>query len=147
MLGEALQGLPRDQLVVSSKVGRYGADTFDFSADRVKASVRESLGRLKLDYLDVCICHDVEFGDLRQVRRWFGCSSAAPVRHPSAKYHTRPTCDAGGERDVACRGRAARARVGQGGGVLLPAAQGRQVRAGQSPARCAPCALTPPGCW
>lgn len=69
MLGKCLQGLPRDQIVVCSKVGRYGPEIadFDFSADRVTRSVHESLERMQLEYLDVVHCHDVEFGDLNQV--------------------------------------------------------------------------------
>lgn len=67
VLGKALHGLPRDSFVVSSKVGRYDTDKFDFSAERVTKSVDESLARLGLEYLDVVQCHDVEFGDLHQV--------------------------------------------------------------------------------
>lgn len=50
VLGRGLKDLPRDQIVVATKVGRYGQDTFDFSAARVKASVRESLARLQVLY-------------------------------------------------------------------------------------------------
>ncbi|MEW5299835.1 MAG: hypothetical protein WDW38_010829 [Sanguina aurantia] len=67
MLGKCLAGLPRDQIVVATKVGRYGAETFDFSAERVTASVHESLARLQLTYIDVIQCHDIEFGSLDQV--------------------------------------------------------------------------------
>lgn len=68
-LGKALVGLPRQEIVVASKVGRYDQNRFDFSAERVKASVNESLERLKLDYLDIVQCHDIEFGNLDQVQR------------------------------------------------------------------------------
>jgi hypothetical protein len=37
VLGRGLKDLPRDQIVVATKVGRYGQDVFDFSAARVKA--------------------------------------------------------------------------------------------------------------
>ncbi|KAG2448034.1 hypothetical protein HYH02_007061 [Chlamydomonas schloesseri] len=69
LLGKALQGLPRDQIVLATKVGRYGlnVEDFDFSAARVTASVHESLARLQTDHLDLVYCHDVEFGDLDQV--------------------------------------------------------------------------------
>ena len=30
-----IQGVPRHKFVLATKVGRYGADTFDFSAPRV----------------------------------------------------------------------------------------------------------------
>jgi L-galactose dehydrogenase len=64
-LGAALAG-KRDQVVLSSKCGRYDVAAFDFSAARVKASVDESLGRLRTDHLDLLIAHDIEFGDREQ---------------------------------------------------------------------------------
>lgn len=67
VLGRGLAQLPRDQIVVATKVGRYGADTFDFSASRVAASVRESLTRLQLSYVDLIQCHDIEFTQLDQI--------------------------------------------------------------------------------
>ncbi|MGL4460901.1 MAG: aldo/keto reductase, partial [Planctomycetia bacterium] len=67
VLGAALLGVPRDRFVVSTKVGRYDVDSFDFSAKRVVASVDESLARLRLEYVDVLIVHDVEFGSLDQI--------------------------------------------------------------------------------
>ena len=66
-LGVGLAKLPRDAIVVATKVGRYGADTFDFSAKRVKKSVDESLERLQLDYIDLIQCHDMEFVPLDQI--------------------------------------------------------------------------------
>ena len=65
-LGEALVG-KRNQIILSTKCGRYGANEFDFSAKRAFASVDESLQRLKTDYIDLYQAHDVEFGDLNQV--------------------------------------------------------------------------------
>ncbi|EFN53856.1 hypothetical protein CHLNCDRAFT_25289 [Chlorella variabilis] len=67
VLGRGLAQLPRDQIVVATKVGRYGSDTFDFSAQRVAASVRESLARLQLGYVDLIQCHDIEFTHLDQI--------------------------------------------------------------------------------
>ncbi|KAL6759906.1 L-galactose dehydrogenase [Haematococcus lacustris] len=67
VLGQALRDLPRSEFVLSTKVGRYGQDSFDFSAARVTASVAESLQRLQVPYIDIILCHDVEFGDLHQV--------------------------------------------------------------------------------
>lgn len=49
-------------------MGRYGPESFDFSAERVTASVRESLARLQLSHVDLVQCHDIEFGNLDQVR-------------------------------------------------------------------------------
>lgn len=76
-LGKALRGLPRDQIIIATKVGRYGADDFDFSGSRVTASVKESLARLQLEYVDIIQCHDIEFGDLDQ-------ASAIALACPSA---------------------------------------------------------------
>ena len=67
MLGRALKGLPRDQIFVTSKCGRYDEAEFDFSPDRIRRSVKESLQRLQLEYLDLVHCHDIEFVDINQV--------------------------------------------------------------------------------
>jgi L-galactose dehydrogenase len=67
VLGKALVGVPRDSYVLATKVGRYGLDSFDFSAERVRHSVDESLRRLGVDHIDLIQCHDIEFGDLDQV--------------------------------------------------------------------------------
>ena len=67
VLGKALKRLPRDKVVVATKVGRYGQDTFDFSAARVTDSIYESLTRIQLDYVDIIQCHDIEFGNLDQI--------------------------------------------------------------------------------
>lgn len=67
VLGKALRGVPRDRYILATKVGRYGSDTFDFSAARVTASVDESLARLGIDHVDIIQCHDIEFGSLAQV--------------------------------------------------------------------------------
>jgi D-threo-aldose 1-dehydrogenase len=75
-LGEALRDRPRDEVTVSTKVGRLlrpdvppepgqpfrGVPpvnpTFDFSYDGVMRSVEESLRRLGLDRVDVLFIHD-----------------------------------------------------------------------------------------
>lgn len=67
VLGKALQGISRDRYYLCTKVGRYGAAEFDFSAERVTRSVDESLHRLQVDYVDLIQCHDIEFGSLDQV--------------------------------------------------------------------------------
>lgn len=76
-LGLALRELPRDEVVISSKVG-YGLDPvapneveptlwaapgafrprFDYSADGVKRSVEESLKRLAVERIDMLAIHD-----------------------------------------------------------------------------------------
>lgn len=67
VLGKALAELDRDRVIVSSKAGRYGKDEFDFSYERVVASVDESLQRLQTDVLDIVFLHDIEFGRYEQV--------------------------------------------------------------------------------
>jgi D-threo-aldose 1-dehydrogenase len=73
-LGAALRGRPRDELVVSTKVGRllrpgdsrvsgwHGAPPleayFDFSYDAALRSLDESLERLGLDRIDIALVHD-----------------------------------------------------------------------------------------
>jgi L-galactose dehydrogenase len=67
VLGKALKGIPRDRFVLSTKVGRYGDDSFDFSPERVRRSIDESLMRLGLDHVDLLHVHDVEYGDLPSI--------------------------------------------------------------------------------
>lgn len=65
VLGKALKDVPRDRFILSTKIGRYGNDVFDFSAKRVAQSADESLRRLGVDYVDLLHAHDVEYGDLK----------------------------------------------------------------------------------
>lgn len=67
LLGPALKGIPRDSYYLGTKLGRYDAAHFDFSAKRVVESVDVSLHRLGVEYLDICLMHDVEFVDLNQI--------------------------------------------------------------------------------
>jgi D-threo-aldose 1-dehydrogenase len=83
-LGDALAGRPRDEFVISTKVGRMlevnpdfagerdsgGFDVparlvrrWDFSADGVRRSIESSLQRLKLDRIDLVLLHDPEEHD------------------------------------------------------------------------------------
>jgi D-threo-aldose 1-dehydrogenase len=72
-LGEALQGRPRAQFTISTKVGRLlrpgppdpgfpGAPAlspvFNFSRDGLRRSLGESLDRLQLDRIDIAFVHD-----------------------------------------------------------------------------------------
>jgi D-threo-aldose 1-dehydrogenase len=65
-LGAALRGRPRDEFVVSTKVGRllhpeasgWEGAYFDFSYDAALRSLDESLDRLGLDRVDVALVHD-----------------------------------------------------------------------------------------
>ncbi|QCT03639.1 oxidoreductase, aldo/keto reductase family protein [Paenibacillus algicola] len=67
VLGKALRTVPRDQYILSTKAGRYGEDTFDFSRDRIHSSLEESLKRLHTDYMDILLLHDVEFESSRVI--------------------------------------------------------------------------------
>ncbi|MFF7994276.1 aldo/keto reductase [Kitasatospora xanthocidica] len=77
-LGDALRGLPRNEYVLSTKVGRLldpvpttGDDLangfavpadhrrrWDFSAEGVRRSIEDSLNRLDLDRIDIAYLHD-----------------------------------------------------------------------------------------
>src|SRR6185436_1340644 len=67
LLGVALRGVPRERYVLGTKLGRYDAAHFDFSAKRVVESVDVSLHRLGVEYLDICLCHDIEFVEMSQI--------------------------------------------------------------------------------
>jgi D-threo-aldose 1-dehydrogenase len=89
-LGAFLAGKPRDEFVISTKVGRLirpnpagagardddGFDVpadqkrvWDFSASGIRASLDESLDRLGLDSVDVLFLHDPEKHDLDEADR------------------------------------------------------------------------------
>ena len=119
VLGKALTEIPRDKYYLSTKVGRYGKDgvnTWDYSAQRVKASVYESMERLHIDFIDLINVHDNEiFHCLRHgsihfptvsngFRISFSCGTGAccngydlkpgmvfQQRDKSLSYHTRST--------------------------------------------------------
>ncbi len=60
---EPLAGLPRDEVVISTKVGRILDDSprgwhFDFSRDAVLRSIEGSLQRLGVDRIDILYIHD-----------------------------------------------------------------------------------------
>lgn len=65
-LGQALAG-HRQQILLATKCGRYGADEFDFSAPRITAEFDNSLRRLGTDYVDLLQAHDVEFTNADQI--------------------------------------------------------------------------------
>ena len=76
VLGKAVSQLQRDRFLLSSKAGRYGENSFDFSATRIFSSVEESLSRLRTDYLDILFLHDIEFVDARVI-----LEEAVPALH------------------------------------------------------------------
>jgi aryl-alcohol dehydrogenase-like predicted oxidoreductase len=67
LLGIALSDVPRDSYLLCTKLGRFDANHFDFSAKRVAESVDVSLHRLRTDHLDIVLCHDIEFVPLKQI--------------------------------------------------------------------------------
>jgi L-galactose dehydrogenase len=46
VLGKALKGIPRDRYYLGTKVGRYGDNEFDFSAERVVRSAFRASGSI-----------------------------------------------------------------------------------------------------
>ena len=67
LLGVALRGVPRDQYILGTKLGRYDRAHFDFSAKRAVESVDVSLQRMGVDHLDILLCHDIEFVEISQI--------------------------------------------------------------------------------
>ena len=62
-LGIALRGR-RDEVLISTKAGRYPGEVFDFSPTRIRDSLHNSLRLLRTDYVDVFFLHDVDFVDI-----------------------------------------------------------------------------------
>src|SRR5436305_12563020 len=67
LLGIALRDVPRDRYYLGTKLGRYAPSHFAFSARRVVESVDVSLQRMGVEYLDIILCHDIEFVDMAQI--------------------------------------------------------------------------------
>src|SRR5881394_1599047 len=67
LLGIALREIPRERYFLGTKLGRYDLAHFDFSAERVVESVDVSLHRMGVDYLDICLCHDIEFVEMAPI--------------------------------------------------------------------------------
>lgn len=61
------QRFTRQDYFLLTKVGRISNSEFDYSPSWVRQSVKNSLKRLRSDYLDVVYCHDVEFVTPEQV--------------------------------------------------------------------------------
>ncbi|MEM8679385.1 MAG: aldo/keto reductase [Planctomycetota bacterium] len=67
LLGRVLPEIPRESFYLGTKLGRYSYEHFDFSAKRVVESVEVSMRRMGVDYLDIVLCHDIEYADLNQI--------------------------------------------------------------------------------
>lgn len=79
VLGKALKNIDRNRYYLSTKVGRYvseGGNSWDYSPERAKSSVYESMERLNVDYIDLINVHDIEFADLEQI-----CNETLPALH------------------------------------------------------------------
>ncbi|MFZ5825470.1 MAG: aldo/keto reductase [Bacillota bacterium] len=61
-LGAGLAGIPRNQFILSTKVGRLvlpgGSVVEAYRRDGVLRSIEESLARLRTDYVDIVLIHD-----------------------------------------------------------------------------------------
>lgn len=67
LLGRVLPEIPRDSYYLGTKLGRYSAAHFDFSARRVEESIDISLERMGVEHLDIVLCHDLEFVAMSQI--------------------------------------------------------------------------------
>jgi L-galactose dehydrogenase len=65
-LGGALEGR-REKIILATKCGRYGTNTFDFSSRGIRNGIEASLKRLRTDYVDLLQAHDIEFGNASQI--------------------------------------------------------------------------------
>jgi len=80
IMGLALKDIPRDQLYLSTKAGRYGWNEFDFSFERIIKSAEESMKRLKVDYLDILNLHDIEYNECFYLDQAFNEAIPAMVK-------------------------------------------------------------------
>src|SRR5436305_14723611 len=60
-LGQALQGGRREKVYVCTKACRLDAAEFDFTPAGTRKCFEASLRRLRTDYVDVLLAHDIEF--------------------------------------------------------------------------------------
>lgn len=67
LLGQVLPQIPRSSYYLGTKLGRYAPRHFDFSAKRVIESIDISLERMRVDHLDIVLCHDLEYVDMTQI--------------------------------------------------------------------------------
>ena len=67
LLGKVLPDIPRDSYYLGTKLGRFAPQHFDYSPRRVAESIDISLERMKVDHLDIVLCHDIEFVNIDMV--------------------------------------------------------------------------------
>ena len=60
-LGEILSGGLREQVYLCTKACRLDRDVFDFSPEGTRRCFEASLKRLRTDYVDILLAHDIEF--------------------------------------------------------------------------------------
>jgi aryl-alcohol dehydrogenase-like predicted oxidoreductase len=65
-VGKAIRGVPRDQVVLSTKVGPRNKEGLSNAAD-IRARVEECLRRLRTDYVDILHLHAVRLADYAYV--------------------------------------------------------------------------------
>lgn len=67
VLGKALRGIPRESYILSTKAGKYtdpggyGQDELNYSEERIRKGLEESMERLGVDYIDIVHLHDFEY--------------------------------------------------------------------------------------
>ncbi|XP_066582886.1 uncharacterized protein [Prorops nasuta] len=64
IIGKALKGIPRQAYYIATKVGRYELDyqhMYNYTLEKTRESLKASLERLGLSYVDVIQVHDIEF--------------------------------------------------------------------------------------
>lgn len=67
VLGKALHGIPRERYILSTKAGKYtepgayGDDELNYSEERIRRGLEESMQRLGVDYIDIVHLHDFEY--------------------------------------------------------------------------------------
>jgi L-galactose dehydrogenase len=57
----------RDRVILATKAGRFGSDGFDFSPQRLRASLEQSLRRMRTDHVDIFQLHSIEWVPLGPV--------------------------------------------------------------------------------
>lgn len=72
IIGKALKGIPRGAYYIATKVARYNLgetvdEQFDFSAEKTKESIDQSLSYLGLPSVDLIQIHDIEFADSLEI--------------------------------------------------------------------------------